>query len=59
MRTSGQQQTSVALPGKVLLDQQEIIGIIKDQQPVLLALFKPTDNRRDEFALVFLFLYCN
>ena len=58
MCPGGQQQTAVTQAGNVLLDQQEIIGVIKDQQPALLALLQPAFDRFHDLALI-RFVVCN
>jgi len=38
--------------GEIGGDEGKIIGVVKNEQPGLDALFQPADDRGDEFALI-------
>ena len=52
MGTCGQQNAPIASLGKIVAHQSNIIGVIKDQQPTLLALLQPLFDRFHELALI-------
>ena len=52
MGTRGEQNASVAITGKIGLDQGKVIGVIKDQEPALWASLQPLFDRVHQLLLI-------